>query len=103
MAWVWYSIYLRKPRIDLKHIHVPKKPLNQGPTFAQYMDISVWVVVDVHGKMFLKCNKKLKSCMDEAMVGLGGNASPPPPLFLNISVYMGINFSNFVLLNYTFA
>ena len=44
MAWVWYSINLRKPRIDLKHIHMPKKPLNQGHTFSQYMDVSVWVV-----------------------------------------------------------
>ena len=36
------------------------------------------------------------------MVGLGG-AMTPPNFFLNIIKYMGINFNNFVLENYTFV
>ena len=40
--------------------------------------------------------------MDGAMVGLGG-AMAPPIFFLNIIKYMGTNFSNFVLENYTFV
>ena len=41
--------------------------------------------------------------MDGAMVGLGGGAMAPPIFFLNIIKYMGTNFSNFVLENYTFV
>ena len=42
--------------------------------------------------------------MDGAMVGLGGAMAPPKIFFLkNIIIYMGSNFSNFVLENYTFA
>ena len=40
--------------------------------------------------------------MDGAMVGLGG-AMAPPIFFLNIIKYIGTNFSNFVLENYTFV
>ena len=44
--------------------------------------------------------------MDIAMVGLGGAMSPlpppPPNFFKNIIIYMGTNFGNFVLENYTF-
>ena len=40
--------------------------------------------------------------MDGAMVGLGG-AMAPPKFFFNIIKYMGTNFSNFVLENYTFV
>ena len=44
--------------------------------------------------------------MDGAMVGLGGNGHPLPPKFFflkNIIIYMGFNFNNFVLENYTFV
>ena len=41
--------------------------------------------------------------MDGAMVGLGGAMAPPNFFFLNIIKYMGTNFSNFVLENYTFV
>ena len=37
----------------------------------------------------------------EPWLDLGGNAPPPPPPFLNIIIYMGTNFSNFVLENYS--
>ena len=37
--------------------------------------------------------------MDGAMVGL----APPNFFFLNIIKYMGTNFSNFILENYTFV
>ena len=44
--------------------------------------------------------------MDIAMVGLGGAMPPlpppPPNFFKNIIIYMGTNFVNFVLENYTF-
>ena len=40
--------------------------------------------------------------MDGAMVGLGG-AMAPLIFFKNIIKYMGTNFSNFVLENYTFV
>ena len=41
--------------------------------------------------------------MDGAMVGLGGAIAPPNLFFLNIIKYMGTNFSNFILENYTFV
>ena len=41
--------------------------------------------------------------MDGAMVGLGGARAPPNFFFKNIIKYMGTNFSNFVLENYTFV
>ena len=37
------------------------------------------------------------------MVGLGGAMAPPNLFFLNIIKYMGTNFSNFILENYTFV
>ena len=40
--------------------------------------------------------------MDGAMVGLGGQC-PPLIFFLNSIKYMGTNFNNFVLENYTFV
>ena len=40
--------------------------------------------------------------MDGAMVGLGGAMAPQFFLKKNIIIYMGTNFSNFVLENYTF-
>ena len=41
--------------------------------------------------------------MDGAMVGLKGAMAPLNFFFLNINKYMGTNFSNFVLENYTFV
>ena len=40
--------------------------------------------------------------MDGAMVGLGGAMAPQFFFKKNIIIYMGTNFSNFVLKNYTF-
>ena len=43
------------------------------------------------------------SCMDRAMVVLWGGGMAPQFKKKNIIIYMGTNFSNFVLKNYTFA